>query len=227
MSKEIKTVYLKSKVSNQVIPVFLPDCVIGSISEHKEESGKIFGSGIILRINRLAFSQPEFDRNLKCATEQDSRYADIYAVFPLDEKEKRILQSDPFEYLRYEAITLGASYLDSKNGMDLYKVSPISDSVFIQKNFINENRPLSINFIRFNIETPNSSFRYYFDVETILKGEYRMKYTVVAIEETPFQFAERFRKIIEQNKNILDYPEIISGFVENNERIANFIESKD
>lgn len=110
--------------------------------------------------------------------------------------------------------------------MDLYKVSPTQDGIFIKNKFIETSRPLSIVFTRFNADTPNSSFRYYFNIETILKGEYRLIYTVVAIEKMPSQFAEKFRSIIEKNENVLDHPEIISAFVENNEKIANFFESK-
>lgn len=80
-------------------------------------------------------------------------------------------------------------------------------------------------FIRFNPQTPNNSFRYYFNVRTILKGEYWLRYEVIATPKDPSQFAEKLRKIIEEDKNILDYPEVIAGFVENNEKIAAFLKN--
>ena len=224
INNKIQTIYLKSKVSNQIMPVSLPNCVIWGISGQHVENEKLFGNGITLHVDRLAFSQPKFDGSLKCVMEQHSKSADIYAIFPLDDKEKRMLQSDPFEYSLHKATVLGASYLGSKNGMALYKTSPVSDSIFIQKNFISVHRPLSISFIRFNNETPNSSFRYYFNIYTILKGGYRLTYEVVANAKTPSQFAEKLRNTIESNENVLDHPEIIAEFVENNEKIADFFE---
>ena len=84
---------------------------------------------------------------------------------------------------------------------------------------------MSIDFIRFD-SSKNDSFRYYFGVKTILKGEYELKYTVIATAKDPSQFAEKLRKIIEGNKNVLDYPEVIAEFVANNEKIADFFEKQ-
>ena len=109
--------------------------------------------------------------------------------------------------------------------MDLYKVAPYRDAVFVSKNFLGNSRPLSIDFIRFD-SNKNDSFRYYFGIKTILKGEYWLRYEVIATAKDPTQFAEKLRNIIEEDKNVLDYPDVIAEFVANNEKIADFFENQ-
>ena len=223
----IQTVYLKSKVSDQEMPISLPKCLIEGISVLPgKQQDKILASSMTMRVERLAFSHPEFPAHLECASEQSSLGADIYAPGPIGEQEEQLLKTQPFKYLLHTEISVGARYLDSKNNMDLYVVSPVSDGIFVNQDFPNISRPLYIRFIRFNPETPNSSFRYYFSISTILKGEYIFTYTVIATAKNPSQFAEKLRNIIEEDKNVLDYPEVIAEFVANNEKIAAFFEKQ-
>lgn len=229
MDKTMRTVYLKSKVSDNELPISLPSCVITGISEivpRSQEQGKTTANVIDLRVERLAFSQPEFPAKLGCATEQNSKMATMYPASPLSEQEKQLLKTDPFAYLFHESVRVKEQHLAYKNDVDLYKASPVSDGVLVHKNFPGISRPLSISFIRFNPQTPNNSFRYYFNVRTILKGEYWLRYEVIATHKDPSQFAEKLRKIIEEDKNILDYPEVIAEFVANNEKIAAFFEKQ-
>lgn len=226
MDKKSQTIYLKSKVSDQEMPITLPNCLVANISNYQKTSeGKISGTGIDMQVERLAFSSPNFSANLQCADEQTSKGMDIHAIDPITEEEEGLLKTDSFKYLLYEAKSVGSIYLNSKNNMDLYKVSPYRDAIFVKRSFFNNKRPLSINFIRFD-GSKNDSFRYYFAIETILKGEYRLQYTVVANARDSSQFAEKLRNLLEQDKNVLDYPEVIAGFVENNERIAGFFENQ-
>lgn len=227
MDKKSQTIYVKSKVSDLEMPITLPNCLVTNISNYdKTPEGKISGTGIDMRVERLAFSSSNFSANLQCADEQTSKGVDIHAIDPITKEEEDLLKTDSFKYLLYEAKSVGSIYLNSKNNMDLYKVSPTQDGIFIKNKFIETSRPLSIVFTRFNADTPNSSFRYYFNIETILKGEYRLQYTVVANAKDSSQFAEKLRNLLEQDKNVLDYPEVIAGFVKNNERIAVFFESQ-
>ena len=55
INNKIQTIYLKSKVSNQIMPVSLPNCVIWGISGQHVENEKLFGNGITLHVDRLAF----------------------------------------------------------------------------------------------------------------------------------------------------------------------------
>ena len=227
--KTLRTVYLKSKVSDQELPISLPNCVISSISEtvpRSQQQGKTVADVIDLRVERLVFSQPEFPSKLECAIEENSKMATMYPASPLSEQEKQLLKSDPFAYLFHERVGIKELHLAYKNDMDLYKASPVSDGVLVHKNFPGISRPLSISFIRFNPQTPNSSFRYYFNVKTILKGEYLLRYEVIATPKDPTQFAEKLRNIIEEDKNVLDYPDVIAEFVANNEKIADFFENQ-
>ena len=227
MDTSIQTVYLKSKVSDQEMPISLPKCLIEGISVLPgKQQDKILASSMTMRVERLAFSHPEFPAHLECASEQSSLGADIYAPGPIGEQEEQLLKTQPFKYLLHTEISVGARYLDSKNNMDLYVVSPVSDGIFVNQDFPNISRPLYIRFIRFNPETPNSSFRYYFSISTVLKGEYIFTYTVIATAKNPSQFAEKLRNIIEEDKNVLDYPEVIAEFVANNEKIAAFFEKQ-
>ncbi len=227
--KTLRTVYLKSKVSDQELPISLPNCVISSISEtvpRSQQQGKTVADVIDLRVERLVFSQPEFPSKLECAIEENSKMATMYPASPLSEQEKQLLKSDPFAYLFHERVGIKELHLAYKNDMDLYKASPVSDGVLVHKKFPGISRPLSISFIRFNPQTPNSSFRYYFNVKTILKGEYLLRYEVIATPKDPTQFAEKLRNIIEEDKNVLDYPDVIAEFVANNEKIADFFENQ-
>lgn len=229
----IQTYYIKSGVSEQILPISLPACVItnlSSIPPNKQQIADIKNNnwinGIDLRTQRLAFSQPQFPAKLQCGDKQNSYSAIIYAIYPLNENEKKLFKSDLFQYSIEKNKSLGARYLDSKNYMDLYKVSPVNDAIFVGKDFPGNTRPLSIMFIRFDPRTPNSSFRYYFTINTYLKGEFWLRYTVIATAKDPSQFAEKLRNLIEKNQNVLDYPDVVAGFVENNEKIADFFENQ-
>lgn len=233
MNHEPKTYYLQSKTSNQKLVITIPTCVLYDIYElpgkHQDKSAVY---GIKMNVKHLAFSSPKFPNQLECRNKQDEQYgvgfADIYALNPFSEEEKQLLKSNPFEYLIYFRKSVGATYLDNKNHMDLYKVSPVQDGIFVKKDFPGISRPLLIKFIRFNGEESdkNNSFRYAFSIDSTLKGGYNLNYEVYATPKDPSQFAEKLRNIIEDGKNVLDYPEVIAGFVENNERIADYFEGK-
>ena len=49
---------------------------------------------------------------------------------------------------------------------------------------------------------------------------------MIATPKDPTQFAEKLRNIIEEDKNVLDYPDVIAEFVANNEKIADFFENQ-
>ena len=224
--KTVQTVYLKSKVSDHELPISLPNCLIEGISVLPgKQQDKTLASSMTMRVERLAFSYPEFPAHLECSTVQDSKGADIYAANPLGKQEEQLLKVDPFAYFLHTSKAVGASFVASKNNMDLYKVAPYRDAVFVSKNFLGNSRPLSIDFIRFD-SNKNDSFRYYFGIKTILKGEYLLRYEVIATAKDPTQFAEKLRNIIEEDKNVLDYPDVIAEFVANNEKIADFFENQ-
>lgn len=73
-------------------------------------------------------------------------------------------------------------------------------------------------------EKVRNQFRYYFDIKTIIHGEFELNYSIMANDKDIKQMAEKFRQSLERRENPLEQIEIIQYFVNNNKVVAQYFE---
>lgn len=218
----IITVTMPSKLSDKALNIKMPACFFLFHKRASVNETNIARGSITLEYPLYQWSP--FDGKASCP--EKFRYStEIYAIDPasLDDELRNLSVS---EYLLNFQKGVGASYLAENNQAYLYTVSPTRDAIFLKEGTNRFNRALAIDFVRYNPETPNSSFAYFFHINTLIHGEFELKYTVLADDKQPNQFAEKLRRVIENNENVLSYMDIIQEFVENNEKVATFFEKQ-
>lgn len=210
--------FLQSNLSDSILHLRLPYCFYANNRKTSLPANGALFSSIQLEFPRLAFSENSLDDMYECPDLETSYSVEINPVHHFSETESLDKYWIDFQ------VKAGAKLIASKNGILLYKTSPVENSIFLEKNFPQKKRPISIDFIAYDHQTPNSSFRYFFNIPTFIHNEFELKYTVIATDSDSTQFAEQFHQVIEKNQSILDYPEIIEAFVINNENVARYFE---
>ena len=96
----------------------------------------------------------------------------------------------------------------------------------------NQTTPFTLTYMKYDGRI-NSTPSYTYRIETIIQDKFYFQYEIsILVPENRHShnlpdyntdFAEKFRDVIQSNGNVLDHPELIQGFVDNNERIVKFI----
>lgn len=223
MNIQVVEVSMKSKISDRTLILKLPECFFSKnapIQNDRKSDEQL--STINLYYPRLAFSEDSTEKpEYKCPKMNDARLVTIDSLNP---DSKRDFQKHIDTYFLDSRKEMGAFLLEQKNNIGIYRVGVGANGVFFNKDYPNLNHPMYIDFLAYNPKSPNSPFRYHFDIYTIIHNEYLLLYTVVATPSNPKQFAERFRQAIEKNQSILDFPEILDEFVSNNEKVTSYFE---
>lgn len=210
---------IRSEISDKKLQLTLPHCLYIH-PEKMPPSGTASTQKVYLRMHRLAFSHPDFHIDKRCYDENQTEkvmLGTLSPYFPTDDK---------FSYFLNLKKELGAFHINQNSHVLLYKISPNKQAFFYQHNFPNLTYPLTVSFIprRETEERVRNQFRYYFDIKTIIHGEFELNYTIMANDKDSKQMAEKFRQSLEKQENPLEQKEIIQYFVDNNKAVAQYFE---
>lgn len=216
MSNEIQTAYVKSKFyPDKVLKFQAPACI-------KPENDDV-ESTAYFQFPRLAFSDGrEMKDDQVCKGLDDVvTHVKIYSFNFEDYQE----YPDDKTYLLNFELSIGAQFIGENERYVLYRTGPNSHSVFNKKNKSNNYRDISLTFSHYDPDLSPYGRDYVIDIETVIYDKFKLKYKVRAIAKNPDQFAEKLRKVIDKNQSILDYPDILDEFAQNNEKVALYFEN--
>ena len=96
----------------------------------------------------------------------------------------------------------------------------------------NQTTPFELTYMKYD-GSYNRPSSYSYSVLTVVRDKFYFQYEfIILVPENRHghnlpdyntDFAEKFRDVIQRNENVLHHPELIQGFVDNNERVVKFI----
>lgn len=173
-----------------------------------------------------------------CPTVKDRNTVDLKISTTPNVKVSKNKPQEINDYL-IEIIEYGSKknshLIDAKNNMKLYKIGINRYSIFIY-NFPLKKHDIVISFTGYDPELVGAGFMEVYRVETFLSDDFQAEYEVftskaLRYDDSAFtskidnKFADDFYRVINNQDNILDYPEIINAFIVNNERVVEYIKA--
>ena len=127
--------------------------------------------------------------------------------------------------------------LGAINGVEVYGSSERIKILF--KDYSNITHPMKIEHSRIHNGDTSSPFLFYYDVISLISEDFMIQYKVVATDtgevttNSPFpfpidaEFTRAFHHVLvtEGELGILNHPDIIDKFIENNEKVVQYVKS--
>lgn len=147
-------------------------------------------------------------------------------------------QFDGYTYLKNVSTLLSnTTLLGAKNNIEIYG-SPERIKILL-KDYPDNIHPMKIEHSRIHRGDISSSFLYYYDVISMISEDFMIRYKVISTDaeevtdNSPFpfpidaEFAREFHQVLktEGELGILNHPEIIDKFIENNEKVIQYVKS--
>ncbi|WP_143555249.1 hypothetical protein [Snodgrassella alvi] len=121
---------------------------------------------------------------------------------------------------------------EKKNNQELYYIGISGkQTMFVNKSETNQ-QDLRIDFWPFDVKDEYNAFPHQIDIYSVLDEEFSVAYTVYSSRflhgkyKPPVNqnyFADGLIQIYKHNESLLDHPEIQLGFIQNNNRILDYI----
>ena len=230
--------YIPAEISDKVLVTTFPRC------HYNHNTGDAYEfSTKMLRLNFQAktFSgnvSDDFLTNYHCPSEKLGMvfYTDLQPLYEKVEKVdgqiiKKVVRGK--EYLYFP--TSKQRIQQSIPHIDYFFVDS-TQAMLIIDGMPNQTTPIKLVFTTYD-GIGNSSFYNYYSIHTIIDSDFQIKYQIRIMNEAYNQrfnlnpnkndtkFAQEFKDVIISGGNILDHPEIIQGFVDNNEQVIKFFEA--
>lgn len=227
---ELVTITIPSKISNNKLMVTLPRCAFDTT--HTDGNGQI-------SIIYLAFRPINYSGNLKnefhCPTPvekdllNDGEIVPIYPMIKTGEK----FSGDNYFYANNKQWN---NFTRAKNDSVQIVANGVTDILHFMK-MPNQTHPLQVKYYHGSAEEAKkgyvSTLSYLYRAETVIHDEFLFRYSYFILvpenrhgynlPDYDTQFAEDHRNVERQSGNILEHPDILQGFVDNNERVVKFI----
>lgn len=230
---ELVTAYIPAEISDKVFVATFPRCNNNDAGDFNEFSTKHL---------RLKFQAKTFSGNpsnsYHCPSEKLGMvfYTDLRPLYRLIDSnktdgeivEKVVRGKDYFyntfppESLIEKTLNIERFYADSTQEMLVIDGMP------------NQTSPLKLMFTTYG-EGGLGNFHNYYRLSTLLDDDFKLQYKIRIMNDDynqrfnlsgyNTQFAQDFQDIIAVNGRVLDHPEIIQGFVDNNERVIEFFKA--
>lgn len=233
MNYELFDIRIPSDDKKTELVLSFPKCIYNSsyIPQHKVTNY------MLMQYPKSTFSGNVYGQYV-CPTVKDKNTIDLEISTAPNIK---ISQNKPQEINDYliETIEYGlkkdSRLIGAKNNMKLYKVGINQYSIFIY-NFPLKQHDIVISFTGYDPKLVGSGFMEVYTIRTFLSDDFQAEYEVftskaLMYDDSAFtskidnKFADDFYKVINNQDNILDYPEIINNFIINNERVVSYIKA--
>ena len=224
------TVRIPSKVSDKKLEITLPRCMFGFSIKNKIIDGTVeqIGASIIFALPTLSGFPNDKEAIHRCPDFSKPVVGLSFApLFPKPYAKKL----EPGNYwLKQESYQFRLK--EKKNNHELYYIGiGGKQSMFINKSETNQ-QDFRIDFWPFDPKDISNAYPHQIDIYSIVDKEYSVAYTVYSSRflhgkhKPPVSqnyFADRLIQIYKHNESILDHPEIQLGFIQNNNRILDYI----
>jgi hypothetical protein len=224
------TVLIPSLVSSKKLAITLPRCFFRTELQNKIVDGKIEVKAVTILFPLPTFSGFPNDAAAIQQCPDFSRPISGIGVRPLFPK----IGTNELDYGNHWLIHQGFAYAlkEEKNNLALY-YSGIGGKLAIFANQSKENKAdISIDFWPYDAGNADSPFPDQIDVHSVLEKEFGFGYVVYTSKflhgknkplPNQWYFADALIDIYKHNESLLDHPEILQGFIENNNRILDYI----
>ena len=224
------TVRIPSKVSGKKLEITLPRCMFGSSIKNKIINGTFEQKSIsiIFALPTLSGFPNDEEAIHRCP---DFSRPVVGLGFGALSPKPYAKKLEPGNYwLKQESYQFRLK--EKKNNQELYYIGVGGkQSMFVNKSETNQ-QDFRIDFWPFDAEIENSPFPHQIDINSILDKEFRIVYIVYSSRflhgkhKPPVSqnyFADGLIQIYKNNESLLDHPEIVQGFIKNNNAILDYI----
>ena len=224
------TVRIPSKVSNKKLEITLPRCFFGTNLKHQIIDGKVEEIAVSIMYQLPTFS--DFPNNEEAIYQcpDFSKPITTLGIFPLFP----IVGKTELEYGNYwlKQQYFRFSIKEQKNNLALYRAGIDRKLAIFANQSDRSQQDISIEFWPFDSNNKDDSYPHQTDIHSVLYEEFGLSYTIYSSrylhgKNKPLvsqnYFADGLIQIYMHNESLLDHPEIQLGFIQNNNRILDYI----
>lgn len=142
-----------------------------------------------------------------------------------------------YGYFKNISVRFDSALLGAKNNIEIYG-SPERIKILL-KDYPDNIHPMKIEHSRIHRGDISSSFLYYYEVTSMISEDFMITYKVISTDREEVtinspvsfpidaEFAREFHQVLktEGELGILNHPDIIRKFVENNEKVVQYVKS--
>ena len=224
------TVRIPSKVSGKKLEITLPRCMFGFSIKNKIIDGIVEqkAAAIIFALPTLSGFPNDEEAIHRCP--DFSKPVVGLSFAPL----YRNIKAEKLEYGNhwFKRENYRFRLKEKKNNQELYYIGISGkQTMFVNKSETNQ-QDLRIDFWPFDVKDEYNAFPHQIDIYSVLDKEFSVAYTVYSSRflhgkyKPPVSqnyFADGLIQIYKHNESLLDHPEIQLGFIQNNNRILDYI----
>ena len=224
------TVRIPSKVSGKKLEITLPRCMFGFSIKNKIIDGIVEqkAAAVIFALPTLSGFPNDEEAIHRCP--DFSKPVVGLSFAPL----YRNIKAEKLEYGNhwFKRENYRFRLKEKKNNQELYYIGISGkQTMFINKSETSQ-QDLRIDFWPFNVKDEYNAFPHQIDIYSVLDEEFSVAYTVYSSRflhgkyKPPVSqnyFADGLIQIYKHNESLLDHPEIQLGFIQNNNRILDYI----
>ena len=224
------TVRIPSKVSGKKLEITLPRCMFGFSIKNKIIDGTVEqkAAAIIFALPTLSGFPNDEEAIHRCP--DFSKPVVGLSFAPL----YRNIKAEKLEYGNhwFKRENYRFRLKEKKNNQELYYIGISGkQTMFVNKSETSQ-QDLRIDFWPFDVKDEYNAFPHQIDIYSVLDEEFSVAYTVYSSRflhgkyKPPVSqnyFADGLIQIYKHNESLLDHPEIQLGFIQNNNRILDYI----
>ena len=224
------TVRIPSKVSGKKLEITLPRCMFGFSIKNKIIDGIVEqkAAAIIFALPTLSGFPNDVEAIHRCP--DFSKPVVGLSFAPL----YRNIKAEKLEYGNhwFKRENYRFRLKEKKNNQELYYIGISGkQTMFVNKSETSQ-QDLRIDFWPFDVKDEYNAFPHQIDIYSVLDEEFSVAYTVYSSRflhgkyKPPVSqnyFADGLIQIYKHNESLLDHPEIQLGFIQNNNRILDYI----
>ena len=224
------TVRIPSKVSGKKLEITLPSCFFGTNLKHQIIDGKVEEIAVSVMYQLPTFSGFPNNEETVHQCPDFSKPITTLGIFPLLPK----LGKTELEYGNYwlKQQYFRFSIKEQKNNLALYRAGIDRKLAIFANQSDSSQQDISIEFWPFDSNNKDDSYPHQTDIHSVLYEEFGLSYTIYSSrylhgKNKPLvsqnYFADGLIQIYMHNESLLDHPEIQLGFIQNNNRILDYI----
>ncbi len=214
------TAYIPAEISDKVYVTTFPRCNHNDADDLDEFSTK----SLVLNFQAETFSG-NLSGDFHCPSEDLGKVFRA-TVMPLYKQSGSVVTGKNYFYYTFPPESL----LEKTSNIERFYADS-SQEMLVIDGMPHQTSPLKIMFMKYD-EEGLGNFHNYYRLSTLLDNDFLLQYKIRIMNDDynqrfnlsgyDTQFAQAFKDVIAVDGRILEHPEIIQGFVDNNERVINF-----
>jgi hypothetical protein len=224
------TVLIPSKVSNKKLAITLPRCFFGPNLKNKVVDGIVEEKAVSIMYQLPTFSGFPNDAEALHQCPDFSKPISGIGIRPLFPKPNKTELEYGNYWFKQQSYQYAAK--EQKNNQTLYHLGVGGELAIFSDQSDKNQQDISIEFWPYDSNNVNSPFPHQIDIHSVLDKEFGLGYTVYSSRylhgkhkplPNQWYFADALIDIYKHNESLLDHLEIVQGFIENNNRILDYI----